>query len=51
MLMLEVGTRQLQLFFQETAHGMRYILQVNTINSSLQARISVNPFKSDVVII
>ena len=46
--MLEVKIRKFQLFFQEMAHSVRYILQVNF---SLQEEALVNPFKSGVVVI
>ena len=47
----EVKIRKLLLFFQEMAHGVRYILHVNIKNFSLKANILVNPFKSSAVII
>ena len=46
--MLEVKIRKFQLFFQEMAHSVRYILQVNF---SLQEEALSNPFKSGVVVI
>ena len=42
MQMLEVETRELLLFFQEMAHGVRYILQVNIKSSFLQVKILVS---------
>ena len=51
MQMLEVKIQKFQLFSQEIAHGVRYILQVNIKTSSLQMKILVNPFKPVVVII
>ena len=51
MQMLEVGIRELQLYFQEMAYGVRYIFQVNIKSSSLKAKILVKKFKFDIVII
>ena len=51
MQILEVGIRKLQLYFQEMAHGVRYLFQVNIKYSSTQVKILVDQFKSHVVII